>query len=62
MSITNTTKPSAPSFTNTARVSFGETWTTITTTWVSETRTWLATVSLMSNGAKQTSSMTNTSK
>lgn len=35
--------------TNTTKVSFGETWTTITTTWSSEIRTWLATGSLFTN-------------
>lgn len=57
----NTTKPST-SMTNIAKASFAETWATITTTWASETRTWLDCVSLMTNTARQTSSMTNVSK
>lgn len=57
----NTAKPST-SLTNTSRVSFAETWATITTTWVSETRTWLETISLMDNTAKVSSSMTNVAK
>ena len=61
MALTNTSKPTT-SLTNTARVSFGETWGTIVTTWASETRTWLETVSLMDNSSKPTTNFTNTSK
>lgn len=63
MTFTNTPKPSAPSFTNTARVIDSETWATISTTWASETRTWLATISLMTNTTRVSSGgFTNTAK
>lgn len=62
MAITNTAKPSAPSFTNTTKVSFAETWATMTNTWVSETRTWLGTISLITNTAKVSANITNTAK
>lgn len=52
MAITNTTKPSAPSLTNTTRASFAELWSTISTTWASETRTWTETGSLIDNLSK----------
>jgi hypothetical protein len=61
MSITNTSKPTT-SLSNTSKVSFGETWTTITTTWGSETRSWLDTSSLIDNITKISSSITNTNK
>ena len=61
MAITNVSKPST-SITNTAKVSFGETWATITTTWATETRTWLATGSLFTNTTRQSSSITNIAK
>lgn len=61
MAITNTSKPTT-SVTNLTKVSYGETWASIPTTWAIETRTWIATVSLMSNNTKQTSTITNTSK
>ena len=48
MSLTNTSKP-ATSFSNVTKVSFGELWSTITSTWASETRTWLASISLFTN-------------
>ena len=48
MSIVNTSRPTT-SIANTARVSFGETWATITTTWASETRDWQETGSLFDN-------------
>lgn len=51
MALTNTSKPST-SLANLAKVSFGETWATITTTWASETRTWLVIGSFISNLAK----------
>lgn len=38
-------------FTNTSKVSVGETWGTVTTTWASETRTWLAVSQLITNTA-----------
>ena len=61
MALTNTSKPST-TFANTSKVSFAELWSTITTTWASETRTWAATVSLLTNTAENSSSMTNTAK
>lgn len=51
MALTNTAKPTT-SLTNASKVSFGETWATITTTWASEIRTWLDTISLIDNTAK----------
>ncbi len=62
MSITNTSKPSTPSMTNSTRIKFGETWGSITTSWASETRTWAQTGSLVTNGTKVTSTMTNIAK
>jgi hypothetical protein len=62
MSITNTSKPSAPSLTNVTKVSFAEIWSTIVTTWATETRTWLDTGSLVDNVSKATNSLTNTAK
>lgn len=62
MALVNTSKPSAPSFSNTNRVLNAETWATITTTWASETRTWAGLVSDMSNISKQSSSITNIAK
>jgi hypothetical protein len=62
MSIVNTSKPSAPSFSNTTRVSIGETWATETHTWANDPYTWAQKISNMSNITKQTSSITNTSK
>lgn len=62
MAITNVAKPSSPSLTNIARASGAELWSTITTTWATETRTWAATISLMGNNAKPTTSITNVSK
>jgi hypothetical protein len=61
MAITNTSKPTT-TFSNTAKVSIGETWASITTTWASETRTWLTISQLFTNTARQSSSITNTSK
>lgn len=61
MSLTNTSKPTT-SLTNTAKVSFAELWSTITTTWASETRTWLDTASLIDNISRQSSSITNVAK
>jgi len=57
----NTSKPTT-TITNTARVSFGELWSTITTSWSSEVRDWLTTGSLFTNTTKQSSSITNSSK
>lgn len=61
MTLVNTSKPTT-ALVNTSKVSFGELWSTITTTWASETRTWLATGSLITNGARQTSAIVNTAK
>ena len=62
MSITNTSKPSAPSFTNSTRVVPYETWDTITTTWDTETRTWDDMASNMSNTSRVSASITNVAK
>lgn len=48
MAITNQSKPT-PSLTNSAKVSIGETWSTIPTTWATETRTWIAVSKLIGN-------------
>jgi len=61
MPITNATKPST-TLSNTARVSFAELWSTITTTWATETRTWDECASLIDNTSRVTSSLTNTAK
>ena len=50
------------SFTNTARIGDAELWSTITTTWTTETRTWAQCISLLTNIAKVSSSIINTSK
>lgn len=57
----NTSKPTT-SLTNIARVSFAETWATITTSWASETRTWADTGSLIDNTSKPSNSITNIAK
>ena len=62
MAITNTAKPSAPSFTNTNRVLSAETWATISTTWATETRTWAQTESEMTNTSRVSASITNIAK
>jgi hypothetical protein len=51
MAITNVSKPTT-SFSNSSKVSIGETWATVTTTWAAETRTWLAVSQLFTNTAK----------
>lgn len=61
MAITNTSKPTT-TFSNSSKVSVGETWATITTTWATETRTWLAVSQLITNTTRQTSTFTNVSK
>ena len=57
----NVSKPST-SLTNTAKVSFAELWSTITTTWASETRTWADCISLIDNTSKPTTSISNVNK
>lgn len=57
----NTDKPTT-SLVNSAKVSQGETWATVTTTWASETRTWLAISQLIGNIIKVSSSITNVAK
>ncbi len=52
MTMVNTPKPSASSFTNSTRVSSAELWGTIITTWATETRTWAACASVMVNSTK----------
>jgi hypothetical protein len=47
---------------NSARVSSGETWASITTTWASELRTWEAVSQLLSNTARVSSTMSNVAK
>lgn len=61
MPITNQSKPTT-SITNTSKVSIGETWATIDTTWATEIRTWLAVSQLITNGTRQSSSITNVAK
>jgi len=61
MSLTNTSKPTT-SFSNSDKVSQGETWATIETTWAAETQTWLEVSQLIDNITRQSSSITNTSK
>lgn len=61
MSITNQSKPTT-SLTNTSKVSIGETWATIDTSWATEVRTWLAVSQLITNGTRQSSTITNISK
>ena len=61
MALVNTTKPTT-TLANTSKVSVGETWATITSSWASEVRTWLAVSQLVTNTARQTSSITNTAK
>lgn len=48
--------------TNSAKVSIGETWSTIATSWASESRTWLAASKLIGNTSKPSTSITNQSK
>jgi hypothetical protein len=57
----NETKPSS-TYTNSAKVSIGETWNTIPTTWATETRTWDAVSKLIDNEARQSSTITNETK
>lgn len=61
MALINQSKPTT-SLTNSSKVSFGETWASITTTWATETRTWAALVSLFTNPSRTSSSMTNVTK
>ena len=51
MTIVNVSKPTT-SFSNSSKVSIGETWATITTTWATETRTWLAVSQLITNTSR----------
>ena len=51
MALTNISKPST-TFANSSKVSFGETWGTITPSWASETRSWNLTASLLRNSLK----------
>lgn len=62
MAIVNTSKPSAPSFSNTNRVVSYETWDTNINTWDTETRTWDECASNMSNTSRVTASITNSAK
>ena len=47
---------------NSAKVSTGETWATISTSWATEPRTWEAVSQLISNSARVSSAMTNQAK
>lgn len=57
----NQTKPTT-TYTNSSKVSVGETWATIDTTWATETRTWLAISKLITNITKIAASITNSIK
>lgn len=57
----NTSKPTG-SLANGTRIVSYETWASIPTTWTTETRTWDETATIMTNGTKPTSSMTNVAK
>jgi len=59
--ITNITKPTT-SVENLTKVNIGEVLDTALLTWATETRTWNATVSIISNLARQSSSVTNVAK
>lgn len=48
--------------TNASKASIGETWGTIASTWGNETRDWQTASQLITNKAKQSSSMTNIAK
>jgi len=61
MSITNETKPTT-SLTNSTRINIGETWGSDLNTWAAELRTWAATISIITNSARISSSMTNIAK
>ena len=61
MSITNETKPTT-ALTNSTRINIGETWGSDLLTWAAELKTWDATVSIISNVARTSSSMTNIAK
>lgn len=61
MSITNVDKPTS-SVTNTTKINIGETWGSITTSWATETRQWSQFASLLTNNARQSSTIVNTSK
>ena len=61
MSITNETKPTT-ALTNSTRINIGETWGSDLNIWSAELRTWGATISIISNVARTSSSMTNMSK
>ena len=57
----NLDKPTT-SLVNIDKVSIGETWGTIASTWGNETRDWQTASQLITNKAKQSSSMTNIAK
>jgi len=61
MSITNETKPTT-SLTNSTRINIGETWGSDLNQWQNESRTWDATISIIVNSSKQSSSITNLAK
>lgn len=57
----NVSKPTT-SYSNSTKVSIGETWGSISTTWATETRTWLEASQLIENTSKSASTFTNVSK
>ena len=61
MAITNQSKPTT-TYTNASKVNIGETWASDSLQWQNESRTWNATISIISNPAKVSSSMTNVAK
>lgn len=52
MTLTNTSRPSAASLTNSSRAASGVTWALISTTWATETGTWADMASVIDNIAK----------
>ena len=48
--------------TNSAKVSVGETWATVSTSWASETQTWLGVSQLITNTTRTASSIVNFNK
>jgi len=61
MAIENVSKPSS-SISNATKINIGLTWDADTLQWQNESRTWDATVSVIDNTARVTSSITNSSK
>lgn len=57
----NETKPTT-SITNSAKVSFGETWDNNLETWDEDTQSWDRSGSLFTNSSRQSSAITNQAK